>query len=129
MHDSFVESNIPIAATQPFTVVNTDVAAEGSRQAAVWSKILPFIVLVWALTGAFYPAIDLCTGEKERGTLETLLCSPALRSEIVCGKLMTVILFSFATALLNLISMGARNKIIRLLDMIPHSTKPRRGVG
>ena len=47
------------------------------RGAVVWSKILPVLLLLWALTGAFYPAVDLCAGEKERGTLETLLSSPA----------------------------------------------------
>ena len=39
-----------------------------------------------SLTGAFYPAIDLCAGEKERGTMETLLISPASRTEIVAGQ-------------------------------------------
>jgi sodium transport system permease protein len=78
----------------------------------VWSKILPFVVLIWALTGAFYPAVDLCAGEKERGTLETLLCSPARRSEIVWGKLLTVMIFSVATSLLNLASMGVTGAII-----------------
>jgi sodium transport system permease protein len=68
----------------------------------LWSKILPFVLMVWALTGAFYPAIDLCAGEKERGTLETLLSSPALRTEIVWGTL-TVMTF-MATSLLNLLS-------------------------
>ena len=62
--------------------------------------------MIWSLTGAFYPAIDLCAGEKERGTFETLLSSPAKRSEIAMGKLMTVISFSMATALLNLLSMA-----------------------
>ncbi|MDA7952140.1 MAG: CPBP family glutamic-type intramembrane protease, partial [Pirellulaceae bacterium] len=50
--------------------------------------------------------IDLCAGEKERGTLETLLSSPAQRQEIVWGKLLTVITFSISTAVLNLLSMG-----------------------
>ena len=59
------------------------------------------MLLIWALTGAFYPAIDLCAGEKERGTLETLLSSPAERIEIVWGKLLTVMLFSMATAVLE----------------------------
>ncbi len=65
------------------------------------------LLLLWALTGAFYPAIDLCAGEKERGTLETLLSSPAQRGEIVMGKLLTIMLFSMATAVLNLASVGA----------------------
>lgn len=106
VHENLRQSRIPVAATEPFDVVNTDVAREQSKRAAVWSKILPFVVLIWALTGAFYPAIDLCAGEKERGTLETLLCSPAERSEIVWGKLLTIISFSIATSLLNMLSMG-----------------------
>lgn len=100
------EKSVSIAATEPFHLVNTDIAAEQSRRAAIWSKILPFVVLIWALTGAFYPAIDLCAGEKERGTLETLLSSPAGRSEIVWGKLLTIMTFSASTAMLNLVSMG-----------------------
>lgn len=86
-------------------VATIDVASKVRRKAAMWAKLLPFIVLVWALTGAFYPAIDVCAGEKERGTLETLLSSPARRTEIVAGKLLTVASFSFATAMLNLFSM------------------------
>ena len=96
---------LPIRATSPFDLQDGDVAEDSGRRAAVWSKMLPFVMLIWALTGAFYPAIDLCAGEKERGTLETLLSSPAQRSEIVLGKLMTIMLFSVATALLNLLSM------------------------
>ncbi len=85
----------------PFKIDNQNVAPPSASQAAFWSKLLPFVMLVWALTGAFYPAIDLVAGEKERGTLETLLCSPAMRSEIVWGKLLAVATFSMATALLN----------------------------
>ena len=106
------QSNVPVIATEPFEVLDTDVSEEVTRRAAIWSKILPFIVLIWALTGAFYLAIDLCAGEKERGTLETLLCSPAQRSEIVWGKLFTVMTFSMATSLLNLLSMGLTGSFI-----------------
>lgn len=83
-----------------------DAAPRGGAATSLWARILPLLVMVWCLTGAFYPAIDLCAGEKERGTLETLLSSPALRTEIALGKLGTVMVFSIATALLNLASMG-----------------------
>lgn len=106
IHDNLAESRIPAAVTQPFGFVRTDVSLEQNRRAAFWSKLLPFVVLIWALTGAFYPAIDVCAGEKERGTLETLLSSPAERQEIVWGKLLTVTVFSILTSLLNLTSMG-----------------------
>ena len=105
-------SHLPVTAAKPFEVVDDDVADEDQRQVAVWSKILPFVMLLWALTGAFYPAVDLCAGEKERGTLETLLSSPAERSEIVWGKLLTVMIFSIATAVLNLLSMGLTGALV-----------------
>jgi sodium transport system permease protein len=100
------DGNLPAVAAHPFDLEPADVADPEQREAVVWSKILPFVLLIWALTGAFYPAIDLCAGEKERGTLETLLSSPAERSEIVTGKLLTIMLFSVATAALNIVSMG-----------------------
>jgi sodium transport system permease protein len=113
------ESRVPVAAVRPFELKQDDVAEDSRRRAALWSKILPFIVMVWALTGAFYPAIDLCAGEKERGTLETLLSSPAQRGEIVWGKLLTVMTFSMATALLNLaITTGMATFVITRLEVM-----------
>ena len=103
---------LPPTAAKPFGIVTLDVAEEGQRKAVLWSKVLPFVLLLWALTGAFYPAIDLCAGEKERGTLETLLSSPAERIEIVWGKLLTVMIFSMATAILNLASMGIAGSLV-----------------
>jgi sodium transport system permease protein len=103
---SLDQHNIPTTLVQGVRISSADVANKVGRQAATWSKILPFIVIIWSLTGAFYPAIDLCAGEKERGTFETLLSSPTGRNEIAIGKLLTVMSFSIATALLNLMSMG-----------------------
>lgn len=105
-------SNVPVEATTPFELRPRDMAQQQQRQTAVWSKVLPFFVFIWALTGAFYPAVDLCAGEKERGTLETLLTSPALRREIVWGKLLTIMTFSVATAILNLGSLGVTGKYV-----------------
>ena len=64
------------------------------------------MIVIMALTGAFYPAIDLGAGEKERGTMETVLISPARRIELVLGKFFTILMFSIGTALMNLLSMG-----------------------
>ncbi len=105
-------SELGAAIVDPPRVQQLDVSNAEMKRAIVWSKILPFVMLVWALTGAFYPAIDLCAGEKERGTLETLLCSPARRKEIVWGKLLTVMCFSIGTALLNLASMHTTASIV-----------------
>ncbi len=110
--ENLAASGVPQVAVRPFLVESADVADAGHRGASAWSKIFPVLLLLWALTGAFYPAIDLCAGEKERGTLETLLSSPAQRSEIVVGKLGTVMLFSIMTAVLNLLSVGLTGWIV-----------------
>ena len=116
-------AGIPPDAARPVDVGSADVAGETKfKGAAIWSKVLPIVLLLWAMTGAFYPAIDLCAGEKERGTLETLLSSPAERTEIVLGKLLTVMVFSMATAGLNLVSMGLTGWL--LLSRMPHLGSP-----
>ncbi len=98
--------DLPANLLDRVDIRQSDVSDKQVAKAKLWSRILPLIIVVWALTGAFYPAIDLCAGEKERGTFETLLSSPAARSEIAIGKLLTVIAFSGSTSLLNLVSMA-----------------------
>jgi sodium transport system permease protein len=120
VRENLLASRVPANIARPFELRPRDVAGRPEQQARVWSKILPFVLFIWALTGAFYPAVDLCAGEKERGTLETLLSSPALRGEIVWGKLLTVMTFSAATALLNLMSLGFTARyVITQLRLIP----------
>jgi sodium transport system permease protein len=118
--ENLLASRVPANVARPFDLEPQDVAEQHQKQALLWSKILPFVLFIWALTGAFYPAVDLCAGEKERGTLETLLSSPARRIEIVWGKLLTVMTFSTVTAVLNLTSLGFTARyVISQLSMIP----------
>lgn len=101
---------LPIDLPTPVHAAEIDLAADNELAANVWSKLFPALLMMMALTGAFYPAIDLGAGEKERGTMETLLICPATRTEIVIGKYFTVMLFSVSTALLNLMSAGLSGK-------------------
>ncbi|MDB5349163.1 MAG: ABC-type Na+ efflux pump, permease component [Planctomycetota bacterium] len=96
----------PASYVKPVQFDRVDVARVEEVGGNVWARLFPFLLVMMALTGAFYPAIDLCAGEKERGTMETLLISPASRVEIVMGKFFTVMVASIATALLNIASMG-----------------------
>lgn len=104
------EANLPESLPTPIHIEEFDLAAKEQLSANLWSKLFPALLVIMALTGAFYPAIDLCAGEKERGTMETLLICPASRTEIVLGKFLTVFLFSVTTALLNLSSLGFTGK-------------------
>ena len=91
---------------EPVRASGSDLATRAEAGGNIWAKIFPFLLVIMSLTGAFYPSVDLCAGEKERGTMETLLISPASRTEIVVGKFLTVVLASMTTAVLNLASMG-----------------------
>ncbi|MBC7816191.1 MAG: ABC transporter permease subunit [Planctomycetaceae bacterium] len=101
---------LPKELPNPVGSAPMDLAAEAQISASFWSKMFPALLVIMAVTGAFYPAVDVAAGEKERGTMETLLVCPATRTEIVLGKFFTVMCFSMSTALLNLLSIGATGK-------------------
>jgi sodium transport system permease protein len=63
---------------------------------------LPYIFIIFCYMGCMFPAIDLFSGEKERGTIETLLSAPVERWKILIGKMLVVILAGITTALLSL---------------------------
>lgn len=68
--------------------------------------IIPLILVVFAALGAFYPAIDLIAGERERGTLESLLSWPVSRRDLFLGKLLVTSAAAAMSVLLNLASLG-----------------------
>ena len=69
-------------------------------------KIYGFLFIIMAITvSSTYPATDATAGEKERGTLETLLTFPIKSKDIIIGKFLSVSLSSIITGLLSLILM------------------------
>lgn len=117
LRNQLKQSQLPESLTEPVMAENVDLAKQEQVSANVWAKMFPTLLVIMSLTGAFYPAVDLCAGEKERGTMETLLICPATRTEIVLGKFLTVLLFSMSTAILNLISIGSTGKYMTSLAM------------
>lgn len=77
-----------------------DVASVKEKLGKLAGGYLPYLFIIFGFMGAMYPGIDLGAGEKERGTLETLLSSPASRLEIVLGKFLVVMLACVTTALI-----------------------------
>ena len=73
---------------------STDTSKSAGALSLVLGTILPYLIVISAAFGGIQTAFDLCAGEKERGTMETLLVSPASREEIVRGKLYTILLIS-----------------------------------
>jgi sodium transport system permease protein len=74
--------------------------------------IVPYIIILMCLVGAMFPAIDLTAGEKERGTMETILASSVGRLDLVLGKFFTVMTASVATVVLSLASLAFTATVI-----------------
>lgn len=106
LSEQLASAGLPATLPTPIKPTPENLALDTQIAANLWSKLFPALLVIMSVTGAFYPAIDLGAGEKERGTMETLLICPASRTEIVFGKFFTVMCFSIATALLNLLSLG-----------------------
>ena len=75
---------------------------------AILGGIIAYLVIFMCLNGGMHPAIDLTAGEKERGTMETILSSPVSRTHLVLGKFLLVLTASLITAALLVVSMGER---------------------
>ena len=112
LQERLSQAKLPPTLATPVSPITVDLAAIKQLSASIWSKMFPTLLIIMAVTGAFYPAVDVAAGEKERGTMETLLICPARRSEIVIGKFLTVLLFSVGNVLLNLASMGLTGKYV-----------------
>jgi sodium transport system permease protein len=69
------------------------------------AMIMPMLLAIWASQGGMYAAIDGAAGEKERGTLEPLLSTPASRTAIVIGKYLVVVLTAVLASAVSLLGM------------------------
>ncbi len=79
-----------------------DTATQKERGGTFLAYILPMFLVISALVGGMYTAMDISAGEKERKTLEALLMTPASRTEIVAGKFLAVATIAVVTIILSL---------------------------
>jgi sodium transport system permease protein len=71
-------------------VAQSDVATSGEQAGMVLSLFIPLVLAIWTYSSALQPSIDMTAGERERGTLEALLCLPCTRLELLLGKWLAV---------------------------------------
>jgi sodium transport system permease protein len=99
-------NNLPASVLSPFEIKRQNVAPLEKVGGASIGGFIGYAVILLCLTGAMYPAIDLTAGEKERGTIETILSSPISRVDLVLGKFLLVFSASLVSAVLSVTSMG-----------------------
>ena len=99
------------------TVTEHDVASTRERLGKFIGGLLPYMFIIFCFTGSMYPAIDLAAGEKERGTLETLLTAPVHRRTLVLGKFTVVALAGIVSALIAML--GLYVSVLQGIEGIP----------
>ncbi|KPL01753.1 MAG: hypothetical protein AMJ73_09985 [candidate division Zixibacteria bacterium SM1_73] len=100
------ERQIDQSLLHPIKVSKRNLAPKEKMGGFMLARFLPYIIVILAMSGAMYPAIDLTAGEKERGTLETILVTPVSRLDIATGKFLTVLTASVITIILSTTSMS-----------------------
>ena len=90
----------------PVQVKNADLSTTEESIGNIIGSMMPFLIITVILMGAIYPAIDVTAGEKERGTLETLLTLPVTNFEMIMSKFLAVSTIACASAILNIFSMA-----------------------
>jgi sodium transport system permease protein len=99
-------NHLPVSLLKPFAIAQRNVAPPEKVGGAAFAGVIGYMVILLCFTGGMYPAMDLTAGEKERGTMETILSSPVSRVDLVLGKFFLVLSTTLVTAALSVISMG-----------------------
>jgi sodium transport system permease protein len=98
--------------------IETEVAVSHRPGTPTLATLVPLILILMTITGAVYPAIDLTAGERERGTLETLIASPVPRMQLLLAKYAAVVTVALLTALVNLAAMFATVSSVGLTTVL-----------
>lgn len=99
----------------PLKTHYSNVASNEEMIGKLAGGILPYVFIAFGFIGCMYPAIDLFTGEKERGTIETLLTTPVARWQILFGKMGVVVLSGMVAAAAALLGLFLS---IEVLDIV-----------
>ena len=94
----------------------TNIASSKEMIGKLAGGILPYVFIAFGFIGCMYPAIDLFTGEKERGTLETLLTTPVSRLKILIGKMGVVVLSGLLASLSALLGLYLSIEVFQLVE-------------
>lgn len=105
----------------PVMMEDIDVSTAAGRALLILGMFTYFL-LIAVLTGGMYLAIDTTAGERERGSLESLLTLPVARSDLILGKIGATCSYMTLSLLLTLLSMYVTIPFIPLqrLNMSPH---------
>ncbi len=114
--ERFQKAKIDEQALTPYIYDYVNIASDQETMGNLVGGFLPYIFIVFGFIGCMYPCIDLFTGEKERGTFETLLTTPVTRWQILLGKMGVVVLSGFMAACFTLFGIFLSLKVFNIVE-------------
>jgi sodium transport system permease protein len=106
MEQRLKQYNAPPSVLEPLKWNTVNIAGGEKVFGRVLAQTLPLLLLITGMLGALFPALNATTTERELGTLETLLVTPAGRTELLLAKGALVLISGCLTAGLNMLSMS-----------------------
>lgn len=114
--ERYAEMKIDASKLVPITINYRNVASGKEMIGKFAGGILPYIFIAFGFLGCMYPAIDLFTGEKERGTIETLLTTPIARWKILVGKMCVVVLSGLTASTFSLLGLFFSIEVLHVIE-------------
>lgn len=110
-------ANLPPTILTSVIAKPVDLASSEELGGYFLGLLLPMFIVLFAIIGGMYIAIDVSAGEKERKTLEALLVTPVSRMHIVAGKFLAVASTATVTIILSMASLYAAFKLVPPPDL------------
>lgn len=104
---------VDLRVLDPIAVGFEDLSSREQQAAGFLSFMIPLLIVTSALTGGMSVGVDATAGEKERGTFEALLITPATRGEIVIGKGAATFVAAAVTAFLTIAAVLVSGWVVR----------------
>lgn len=98
---------VPESKASPYSVESRPDRSPEGLGASTIASMLPYLVVLWAFYGVMSSVTDMFAGEKERGTLETLVATPARREGLALGKLASLFALSLLSSLSTFVAVIA----------------------
>ena len=102
-NNRLVALNLTDEYVNPINIEEEDLTTEEESAGSIFGAILALFFVMYVISGAMYPAIDLGAGEKERGTMETLISTNISSVDIIIGKMLSVTTSAVLTATFSML--------------------------
>ncbi|MBI5280904.1 MAG: CPBP family intramembrane metalloprotease [Candidatus Solibacter usitatus] len=118
------QRGLPAGFALGVEIQSNNVASEQRKSGLLVGMLLPYMLILFSAMSGFYAAIDMTAGEKERGTMQTLLCAPVEALEIIGGKFLAVWSIAMIATVVNLLSLAMTFTRLKLLPGMEVSAPP-----